>query len=281
MVALDAAALAPFPRFSRFNSPYPAHDAGRAVDLYPGGSRAPSPVAGRVTRTKTVACPSRPYAADHDHLIVIDTGDHLARILHVDPGVEPGDRVARGDPLGDLVRSGYFAPWVDDHVHLGFRPPDRDPVRATGSVPLPVDVPIAAVEWDGTGTVVATGDTYAILDAPEHPAPGSTYAGIAADDGAHVLDGGLAHYEWGGRLAAGERPSRDRSGASTPVRFLGETIGTTDGESIHWAGIDVLANGEPIVGLSLYLGREALSAKLVERDHDFAVGEDVTVAIAP
>lgn len=279
---VPAAALAPFSRVSRYNSPYPAHDAGTAVDLYPDGEVAPSPVDGEVVETRTVACPSRPYAAEHDHLIVVDTGDHLARVLHVDPAVEPGDRVARGESLGRLVRSGYFAPWVDNHVHLGFREHGTNAVRATGSLPLSLDVPIEAVPWDGTGTVVATDDTYAILDAPAHPDPGSIFAGIADDSGRFVLDGGLPHYEWGGRLATepGNRTGApDGGGDPSAVRFLGEHIGTTTSEAVHWDDVTVLANDEPVLGLSFFLGRDTLYAKLVDREHSFTVGDDVVVTI--
>ncbi|WP_204265583.1 hypothetical protein, partial [Enterobacter hormaechei] len=49
-----------------------------------------------------------------------------------------GSVVAVGDDLGALVRAGFFAPWVPYHIHLGFRDPDANPYRASGS--LPVDV---------------------------------------------------------------------------------------------------------------------------------------------
>ena len=131
MVVLPAVTLDGYGRFSQYNSPYPAHDAGAAVDLYPEGDVAPSPVAGEVIETRRVQCPSRPHAESHDYLVVVDTGSFLARILHVEPSVEPGDAVARGDSLGRLVRSGYFAPWVDNHVHLGVRPQGSNVLRAT------------------------------------------------------------------------------------------------------------------------------------------------------
>ncbi|MFW5937335.1 MAG: hypothetical protein ACOCSN_00200 [Halanaeroarchaeum sp.] len=282
MVTVPAEALAPFPRVSRYNSPYPAHDAGAAVDLYPAGEVAPSPVAGEVVETRTVACPSRPYAADNDHLIVVDTGTHLARILHVSPGVDPGETVAVGDSLGTLVRSGYFAPWVDNHVHLGFRDHGTNAVRATGSLPLSLDAPIEAVPWDGTGRVVETGETYAILDAPAHPDPGTVYAGIADDSGAFALDGGMPHYEWGGRLATGERDgpkSPDGGGDEEPVHFLGERVGDATSEPVRWRDVTVRANGDPVLGLSFFLGREELYAKVIDRNHSLAVGDDVVVAL--
>lgn len=282
MVTVTAAALKPFPRVSRYNSPYPAHDTGSAVDLYPDGDFAPSPVAGEIVETRTVACPSRPYAADHDHLIVVDTGASLARILHVEPTVEPGETVALGESLGPLVRSGYFAPWVDNHVHLGFREYGTNAVRATGSLPLSLDVPIEAVPWDGTGRIVETGDTYAILDTPSHPQPGTGYAGIADDSGQFVLDGGLPHYEWGGRLAIdqqGRGATSDGGEDSTPLSFLGKRLGRPTSEPVQWRNLTVLANNEPVIGLSFFLGRDELYAKVIDRDHSFAGGESVSVTL--
>ena len=158
-VTLPATVLRRYRRFTLYNSPYTAHDRGRAVDLYPGDATrpdpgdgdpvpAPSPVAGEVIGTRTARAPAKPYAADDDHLLLVDTaaGDGgieardgespVARILHVDPAVEPGDRVAVGDPLGRLVRAGFFAPWVANHLHLGFRSPGADLHRASGSLPL-------------------------------------------------------------------------------------------------------------------------------------------------
>lgn len=290
MVTLDGDVLSRYPRFSRYNSPYPAHDAGCAVDLYPdraadqreATNRAPSPVAGEVLETRSVRCPDKRYAADQDHLIVVDTGDALARILHVAPAVEPGDTVAIGDDLGQMVRSGFFAPWVANHIHLGFRTHDQNPVRASGSLPLALDSPVEPVAWDGTGEVVETGDTYALLDAPEHPAPGETFAGLAADDGT-VLDGGIPHYEAGGVLANGDAVSPAAAAtAPTDVSLFGTTLADAtgaNGRSVTWRDVTVTANGTPIHGLSLWLGVERLGVKLVAPGHEFAVGDSVSVDV--
>ncbi|MDZ7702481.1 MAG: hypothetical protein U5J98_10730 [Halobacteriales archaeon] len=273
MVRLPAAACEQYVALSRFNSPYPAHDAGRAVDLYPGDG-APSPVAGEVVEHRRVACPSRPYAESHDHLLVIDTGEHLARLLHVEPSVAVGDTVALGDELGRTVRSGYFAPWVDDHLHLGFRPRDGDAVRASGSLPLELGVDVEPLAWDGTGTVVETGETHVVLDAPTHPAPGEAFVGIAARvDGRDVaLDGGLPHYAGAGLLGGGDGP----------VALLGTTVGTARGGLVTWGDVEVRADGRPVHGLSLGAFREPRGAKLVDWDGPPAtVGETVEVTIVP
>ncbi|WP_267641817.1 hypothetical protein [Haloarchaeobius amylolyticus] len=281
-VTLSGDLLARYPRFSLYNSPYPAHDEGRAVDLYPDDG-APSPVAGEVVETHTVRAPPKPYAPEHDHLVVVRVDqaatpglastrdDLLARIMHVDPGVEAGDRVAVGDPLGSMVRAGFFAPWVGNHLHVGFRTPDQNLLRASGSLPLAVDVPVEPLDWDGTGTVVETGETYALLDSPAHPHPGDGFAGIAADSGG-VLDGGLRHYDGGGLLGG--------SGGEHEVSLLGTPVGEATGRTVDWHDVEILANDEQVTGLSLFLAQDdGFGAKVICPGHSFAVGESISVAI--
>ncbi|UPW02135.1 hypothetical protein M0R88_08585 [Halorussus gelatinilyticus] len=328
MVTVGPELLDDFPRFSLYNSPYAAHDEGCAIDLYPHegdwreGSElreasegrdadraretaAPSPVAGEVVAARTVSAPSKAYAESDDHLVVVDTGEYLARMLHVEPAVEPGDEVARGDSLGEMIRSGFFAPWVDNHVHLGFRDRDADPVRASGSLPVELapEVELAAVPWDGRGTVVAAGDTYAVLDAPDHPAPGEAFAGIAARRGdgdrggpdAGVLDGGLPHYEGGGVIdtsddgivdapeSGGVSGIGDAAGggreATATVSLFDRRIGAAESRTVAWDDVTVVANGTPITGLSFFFAREAIGAKLVCPEADFAVGETVELRL--
>ena len=288
-VVLPESLLARYRKFSLYNSPYPAHDRACAVDLYPASNAGVSPVAGEVLDTRTVGCPDREYAVDHDHLIVIDTGEYVARVLHVDPAVEAGDEVAVGDALGELVRSGFFGRWVDNHVHLEFREHGKNPYRASGSLPLVADAAVTALSWDGTGVVVETGPSHAVLDTPMPPSTDGTaapgFTAIAADDG-HPLDGGLAHYSGGGVPNAGA-DGADGAGDATDgsVSFLGTEVGIRNGRHVDWVDVDVLANGERITGLSLFAARAdaAAGAKLVTRpeagDPTFAVGAEVEVRI--
>ncbi|WP_255151700.1 hypothetical protein [Halorarius halobius] len=269
MVTLAGEVVGRYERFSLYNSPYSAHDRGRAVDLYPGenGGPAPSPVAGEVLDTRTVRCPPKAYAVDEDHLILVDCGDVVARILHVDPGVEAGDEVAVGESLGTLVRSGFFGQWVDDHLHVGFRDPDQNPYRASGSLPLALGVDVAGVAWDGRGTVVETGPTHALLDAPVSNRAG--FVALASDEGV-PLDGGLAHYGGGGTLAPHDGP----------VSLLGTEVGTATGGDVAWHDVGVWANDHRATGLSLFASRVAFGAKLVFHEgHQFEAGDDVRVRI--
>jgi hypothetical protein len=307
-VTLPTGVVDRYEKFSRFNSPYPAHRRGRAVDLYPGDGVGRSPVTGVVREVRTVGCPDRPYAADEDHLIVVDLADEwcaragapsgaVARILHVIPEVAPGDGVAVGDALGPTTRSGFFGQWVDDHVHLGFRPPDANPLRASGSLPVAADAPVEPVAWDGTGRVVERGPTHVVLKGPSRSGSGPPFAALASDEGA-PLDGGLAHYAGGGTFGAAERASAASDAVpvptesapvtdGTPLSLFGAAVGPVragdaGAPRVEWAPVDVLANGERVVGLSLFAARGGrFGVKVVCPDSEFAVGESVTVEIVP
>jgi hypothetical protein len=270
MVRVTARTLAPFERFSLYNSPYPAQDTGRAIDLYPpdGTEAAPSPVAGTVIETRQTRAPDRPNAERHDHVIVVDTGERLARLLHVEPTVVEGDTVTVGDALGRFVDSGFFAPWVGPHVHLGFRPPRANAIRATGSLRLTVGPDIEPVDWDGHGRVVESASTYVVLDTPAHPETDSSFVGVSADAVPVALDGGLPHY------GGGAYPGVDGS-----LSLLGVPVGRARGRDVTWADVTVRLDGAPVHGLYLTFARGGLRVSVVCPDHDITVGRRVEISL--
>ena len=288
VVSLASEVLWQYRRFTLYNSPFAAHDRGCAVDLYPEGNGAPSPVAGEVLDTRRVRAPPKPYAAEHDYLLLVDTGAHVARILHVDPAVEPGDSIGVGDPLGELVRAGFFAPWVPNHIHLGFRPPEENPYRASGSLPLSPGVDPRPLSWDGTGTVVERGETWARLDAPTHPAPGEAFVGLESNGA--VLDGGFPHYDQGGLLGrpvregdrtdgTGGRGEGVTAGDGRVVSLADTQVATATKRTVTWDDCTVRANGDPVRGIALFCARDSFGIKLVGESVDLAVGQSVTVSV--
>jgi hypothetical protein len=270
-VTVSAAVLDRFERVSLYNSPYPAHDAGCAVDLYPdrGTDTAVSPVSGTVRSVRTVRCPDRSYAVSEDHLLLVECDDSIARILHVAPTVEAGEEIEVGDPIGRLIRSGFFDRWVDNHIHLGFRRPGQNPTRASGSVRVDLGVSVTGREWDGVGTVTEIGRTYVYLDSPSGGRTG--FASLASDEGV-PLDGGLVHYDGGGALAS----------TDGDVSLLGTVIGTGRGRDVAWNDVAVYASDRRATGLSLFASRGALGTKVLFRDgHDIAIGDELEIAIEP
>ncbi|SDM04696.1 hypothetical protein [Halarsenatibacter silvermanii] len=281
-ITIPAKVLYQYEQFSRYNSPYTSHERGCAIDLYPPDDTAPSPAAGEIIDIQTVQTPSKPYAEKEDYLIIIDTkkGDldyntgngepTIARIMHVEPAVSVGEKIEAGDTLGKTVRSGFFAPWVENHLHAGFRTRDANHLRASGSLPLEIEVDVNPVPWEGRGKVREAGKTFALLDLPVHPAPGEFFAGIADDSGNIPLDGGLPHFSSGGSFA-----QEDRS-----IELLGTEVGTLQGSLIKWKPIKVFASKKPIAGLSLFASlTDRLGARLICPDVSFKPGESVVVEI--
>ncbi len=271
MVVVSADVLRRYERFSLYNSPYPAHDFGCAIDLYPGDDEADAPVSGEVLATRTVRCPEKPYAVSEDSLILVDCGTHIARILHVDPTVKPGETIEIGDSLGRLIRSGFFGRWVDNHLHLGFRHPEQNLQRASGSLPIELELSVSGIPWDGTGNVLEVGPTHVLLDSPSADSDG--FVALASDEG-DPLDGGLPHYTGGGVL----QPS------SGSVTLLGTTIGEIDGDrrSVTWNDVAVYANRTRATGLSLFASQGTIGAKLVFHEgHEFEMNDHVSVRIEP
>ena len=118
---------------SMTNSPYPPHIVGYAADIYPKYPYLPAEK-GIVTRVISFPAPrNRPDAENEDYVINVDLGKHVLKILHVRPSVKPGDKLYLGDPLGELIISGYLRPWSDPHMHTEIRK-KGDELRALGSL---------------------------------------------------------------------------------------------------------------------------------------------------
>lgn len=215
-------------RISFFNSPYPAHHAFSAIDLYPSrffGEAAPSPVRGRVVATRQFKCPEGKFfeGSRFDHVILIESLENpgrLAKILHVAPKVEAGDIVDIGQDLGALVRSGYFDFWTDPHIHVEVRLPS-DPVRARGAFRMNRLIKIENVEpsMELRGEVIKVKPEYSLILLSD-----ISVGGVTADVGGHagILDAGVPHYGWIGVHMDEDPP------LGGPVKLCGRKIGKVE-----------------------------------------------------
>lgn len=252
-------------RFSFFNSPYPAHRAYTAIDIYSNkdfGSIAPSPVSGEVKLIRRVACPERKSfkSTDYDYVILIQSLENpklWVKILHLEPLIDVGDTVNVGDNLGILLRSGFFDYWTDPHIHVEIREPS-DPIRARGGLRLKKNFTfnrgdIEVVE-EMRGVIVGLKPEYALmaLDGDlRHGLPVEVCGEIG------LIDGGIPHYGFfGAHLENEERVSWGDS-----VKLCGREIGVV--EQIHSGacvarclGRSFKVKGAPVkLSFYLYLSR--------------------------
>lgn len=270
MVTISRSIVSQYERFSIYNSPYPAHDSGCAIDLYPGTDIATSPVSGTVQTIKSVQCPDKSYATSKEYLLIIRCESYIARILHVDPVVDIGETVNAGDSLGTLIRSGFFSRWVDKHIHLEFRSSTQDIHRARGSLQVELDVSVTGINWNGVGTVTESGSTYILVSLPSTDTK-SGFVGLADDDGI-PLDGGLAHYDAGGAFSSirGKRS------------LLGTVVGVADGRDIRWYDTSVYVNDHEATGLSLFAMQVPYRIKIIfDNGHNFNIGDEIKTSIDP
>lgn len=213
-------------KFSFFNSPYPAHTACSAVDIYFGstfGSVASSPVHGKVVGIKKVDCPEQSFeCSSYDYVILLQSIENFERqikILHVEPVVEVGTVVKPGDPLGFLLRSGFFDFWTEPHIHVEVRNPS-DPIRARGGLKFERLMSIETFYADLdelSGVVVESKREYALLALNGNFKNGIP---VRVDGEGGVLDGGIPHYKWFGVHMLGQ-PS-----LNGVVKLCGAKIGT-------------------------------------------------------
>ena len=205
-------------RLSFFNSPYPAHKQGKAVDIY----SSLSPVDGKVKKIVKLS---------GDYLILIECSENpnvFAKILHIKPSVKVGEKINFGDELGIFIRSKFFDPWTDNHLHLELKKKE-DPVRARGGHSLinfrKIRTPPGKIELDVRIESISNNYITASLSKKYFTKIGKFYGlkykdSIICDgksqrdfpsilgkakDFSVIICGGLPHYGFGGMLNHGFR----------------------------------------------------------------------------
>ena len=192
-------------RFAFFNSPYPAHRENSGVDIYPNcdfGGVAPSPIDGEVIQIRRVKSPvGRGFeASDHDTLVLIKNDDNkktVTKLLHIDPFIEIGDFVHKGDSIGYTLRSGYYGWGTSPHIHLEIRSP-FDPLRARGGYNLDlIDTFCEKPAKEISGLVVHMQPEFCFIQVEQE------CMGLigSANGKPAILDGGIPYYGWlGGHI---------------------------------------------------------------------------------
>ena len=126
--------------FSIGTSPYYAHQKAVAIDIYDqitiDNYQVSSPISGKVLQIKELQAPRPRFKGgiDKEYLTIIQNPDDkntVFKILHIKPYLYVGKKLEVGDPLGETIRNGYFAPWSSPHIHLELKRPD-EALRAKG-----------------------------------------------------------------------------------------------------------------------------------------------------
>jgi hypothetical protein len=210
-------------RYAFYNSPYPAHHLMSGIDIYPNpiiNEPMPSPIDGEVLLVRYVKAPSGHgfEAPKFDVVTIIKSfidPKRVIKILHVETKAKEGESVALGDPLGPLIRSGYFGYQTPLHAHVEVRPAG-DPLRVRGGYPIDslFDLNNLDLTEEITGVVTSSRLGYALIKL------NLTTPGVVADIGGilGILDGGMPIYGWFG--AHLKNPKKN-----TPVKLLGKNIG--------------------------------------------------------
>ena len=211
--------------YSLFNSPYPAHRMGTAVDLYFSIDEALFPFEeGIILDIRWYNVPrKRVDALDKEPLILIRLSSiTVAKILHVYPKVRIGERIYFGDPIGKLIISGFMYPWSEKHMHLEVRPL-WDPVRATGASRVKM---LRATNVPATnrieGIIVEKNEYYLLVKPKNTISEGLTPLTIHQGGYIHSIEGGIPHYGYAGLLTTTSRDYKNMLNLGTYNALLME-----------------------------------------------------------
>ncbi len=251
--------------FSLFNSPYYAHTYGGAIDFYVFDEEQVFPclTPGRVVavrRVRATAIKKFPHS-DVDYMILVrsenDT-DFIIRVMHVKPFVEEGEFLDVGEPLGELLRSGFFDPWTSLHAHVEVKRPDYA-FRARGSLPVELSLDgrvEGCVSEELSFKVVYIDDFFVMTELEKECMRVGKIRGIGVKVGkyAGILDCGLPHYRQGGVIL----PHGSKVQVGDPVVFGGLVVGRVMGfnqvgVAISLGKVSLECEGVRLKGVSAFL----------------------------
>lgn len=257
-------------------SPYYSHQHALAIDIYHKISienyKALSPVNGNVIKIKKQLAPTPkfPDGINRDYVLLIENetnSDMVYKILHVNPEVQKGDKIKIGDPLGNTLKNGYFAPWSSPHLHLEVRK-SMDPIRARGGLPFKLSYeeskksyPILDENYTSVQKIPiqihSIYPDYLLAYFPENLYYKiGRYFGIKGtyNGSKGILDGGIPQYKNGIMHLKEKPPSRGQTPIYLAENNIGTMLSSFNGFGfLKFESVGFLINGQAIRGISLFL----------------------------
>jgi len=255
--------------FSVFNSPYPMHRGCGALDVYSEEALMPAEE-GRVLEVRWFRGPKKRGCDPREPVILISLARGLIlKVMHVEPHVEPGERLSLFDPIGRVLRSCYLCPWSDPHAH--FEVKVSKPYRAGGWVSLDLSPLISAMPdppRPRASFIVHEVRREYIWLRPKAP----QWAGLAAivRDRLAYVDGGIPHYGYGAALGAGMGRVSWVDGS-----VIGEPAALGDFGLLFHATSKPAASGVECRGVGSYLGEGRLKLIVRREEHGWSEGDEL------
>lgn len=226
--------------YSFFDSPYPAHKLGTAVDVYYYEKAFFPFEEGVVEEIKRVKTPQH-VSSEFDYLIVVKVDEFCLKILHVKPTVRVGEKLGFGDEIGRLIVSGFFYPWSDKHAHFELRD-CGDRYRARGGFFLkPLVLKLVPSTIGEAFEVVERKDFYCWLKPVN--VGGKTLTPLVYQD--IPVEGGLPHYGYG--VIFGDLDKVEMFGKEIQLQEK-----NFDKVRFFDADFEVFANNQRVKGIGVY-----------------------------
>jgi hypothetical protein len=232
--------------YSFFNSPYPGHKYGTAIDIYYQDKALFPFEEGKVVEIKKIKTPQY-VSAKVDYLILIEVKEFFLKILHVKPNIKLGEMLYFGDDIGILIVSGFFRSWSDMHAHFELR--DKlDKYRARGGFLInPIILKLVPTTLGNKFRIVERKKEYYWLEpinkGKKNLTP-LTYQG-------NSIEGGLPYYNYGA-IFEGE----DNIQIFSKDIQLTEKLST--GNRLFKTRFNVFVNDQLIRGIGIYCNQNKI-----------------------
>ncbi|AHF80107.1 hypothetical protein [Thermococcus paralvinellae] len=243
--------------FSFFNSPYPAHKFGTAIDVYFSGKALFPFEEGKVLEIRKVRTPQY-VPIREDYLTIFQVEGFCLKVLHVKPSLKLEEKIYLGDEIGELVVSGFFRPWSDKHAHFELRD-CKDRYRARGGFLIhPKILKLVPTTRGNEFEVVEKTEHYYWLKPLKRGEKNLTPSTFNRSP----VEGGLPHYHYGAVF-----------GKLREVELFGIKVPTVQGllNDVSLFGVDfqIFANEQKVKGIGIYCNQEKI--KLI--GGEFEVGD--------